>query len=126
MSFLINGLYRSGTTLLQKLLCNHPELSVPYQKTLNSFIEAKKAFYQTIDHPESYYYLGPCFYETRYRTDDLNVYLNKIGFAEKLEQAIHQASYNPNARITGRLMQHQLLVYAGKRNYPSTSSHAHL
>ena len=46
--FFITGMGRSGTTLLEKLLCNHKDLSVLSQPLPLVFIDLKKRFLETL------------------------------------------------------------------------------
>lgn len=40
----VTGMLRSGTTLVQKMLDNHPEISVAYQPAFSRFVECKHRF----------------------------------------------------------------------------------
>ena len=48
-SIFITGLYRSGTTLVDKILQNHPENFIASQPISSLFYEVKKQFLQSIN-----------------------------------------------------------------------------
>ncbi|MBU1226751.1 MAG: sulfotransferase [Actinobacteria bacterium] len=71
---LITGAYRSGTTLLEKLLHNHPDLSVAMQPFPVLFFHAKERFLS--DRGLEYRYaLDHLFLEDRYAPTDLAAFL---------------------------------------------------
>jgi hypothetical protein len=74
-SFFITGCVRSGTTLLEKLLCNHPTLSVLSQPLPMLYIKLKQAFLKT-KNIEEYFALSNYVNETRYSFNDFDTYLN--------------------------------------------------
>ncbi len=76
----ITGMARSGTTLLDKLLCNHSEISVLSQPFPFLFVETKKKFYQSINYNENYFFLNHYFQENKYQIEDLNVFLDNFIF----------------------------------------------
>jgi hypothetical protein len=73
--FFISGYLRSGTTLLEKLLCNHPSLSVLSQPLPELFIDAKKRFLVTKD-IDDYFVLSNYVQEYRYTYSE---FLNYLG-----------------------------------------------
>jgi hypothetical protein len=79
----ITGMLRSGTTLLEKLLCNQPQLSVLSQPFPYLFLETKRQFLRQRGHADERHPLGPLFREERYGPDDFAAYLS----AELLPQA---------------------------------------
>jgi hypothetical protein len=83
----LTGPQRSGTTLLEKLLCNHTQVAILSQPFPYAFLEAKRAFLRSLGH-EDRYPLGPLFAERRYDLDDFEAYLG---------------SYQPEAATLRRL-----------------------
>jgi len=73
----ISSMARSGSTLLDKLLNSHRNLTIHSQPFPYIFIEAKRRFYQIINHPESYYFLNHYFGENHYQIDQLNGFLEQ-------------------------------------------------
>jgi hypothetical protein len=73
----LTGMQRSGTTLLEKLLAGHPQISVLSQPTPFVFLEAKRAFLRTIGAGDDPYPLGHLFGEDRYRPEDLASFLRE-------------------------------------------------
>jgi hypothetical protein len=71
----ITGMSRSGTTLLDKILCNHKDLSVLSQPFPFVYLQAKKDFFKEIRHPEKTYFLNNLFLEDRYNLHELNRFL---------------------------------------------------
>ncbi|HSF42632.1 MAG TPA: sulfotransferase domain-containing protein [Thermoanaerobaculia bacterium] len=67
---------RSGTTLLEKLLASHPEISVLSQPFPLLFVEAKRAFLRDLLGESPAYPLGPLFGEERYTPSDLARFLS--------------------------------------------------
>lgn len=73
----VTGMQRSGTTLLEKLLCRHPEVSVLSQPFPLFFVETKGAFLRELGEPPERYPLGHLFLETRYGTRQLADFLGR-------------------------------------------------
>ncbi|HSF42647.1 MAG TPA: sulfotransferase [Thermoanaerobaculia bacterium] len=71
----VTGMQRSGTTLLEKLLASHPEISVLSQPFPLLFVEAKRAFLRDFLGESPAYPLGPLFGEERYTPSDLARFL---------------------------------------------------
>ncbi len=69
--FLITGMSRSGTTLLEKLLDSHQELKVLSQPLPLFYRYLKQQFFLKIDYPETHYVLNDLFIEERYSIEDL-------------------------------------------------------
>lgn len=90
-SFFITGMLRSGTTLLDKTLCCHPDLSVLSQPFIKLFIEAKKAFYNDICGYSIYHVLHNYFNEESYSVNDLNEFLSSFDISKEL---IHEVVYD--------------------------------
>ena len=73
----VTGMQRSGTTLLEKLLASHPELSVLSQPFPLLYVEAKRAFLREIGEPDSPYPLNHLLLETRYGPEDFAAFLER-------------------------------------------------
>ena len=86
-TLLVTGMQRSGTTLLEKLLASHPEISVLSQPFPLLFVEAKRAFLREFLGESPAYPLGPLFGEERYTPADLVRFLAgwRLGPAEVRE-----------------------------------------
>lgn len=74
-SIFVTGMQRSGTTLLEKLLCNHPRISLLSQPFPLLFVEVMRRFLQLLGEPGARYPLGNLFLETRYGEADLHGFL---------------------------------------------------
>lgn len=94
-SFFVTGCVRSGTTLLEKLLCNHPELSVLSQPFPSLYIKIKKAFLNSIGIDE-YFVLSNYVSENRYSFSDFNTYLNNELFSTSFVQDGINSNYSGN------------------------------
>lgn len=70
-TLLVTGMQRSGTTLLEKLLTCHPQISLLSQPFPFLFLEAKREFFRRRGWEISAYPLGPLFVESRYGEKDL-------------------------------------------------------
>jgi hypothetical protein len=66
---------RSGTTLLEKLLACHPQVTLLSQPFPFLFLEAKTAFFRNRGWERPSYPLGPLFLESRYRQADFDGHL---------------------------------------------------
>ncbi|HEX4966687.1 MAG TPA: sulfotransferase [Thermoanaerobaculia bacterium] len=71
----VTGMQRSGTTLLDKLLANHPQISLLSQPFPLLFVEVKRRFLALLGEAEARYPLGDLFLETRYGAADLHRFL---------------------------------------------------
>lgn len=74
-SLLVTGCYRSGTTLLEKLLHAHPRLCVASQPFPVLYFQVKAAFDDFISHAARYP-LDHRFLEDAYEDDDFHVFLD--------------------------------------------------
>ena len=74
----ISGTSRSGTTLIDRLISSHPELSVLSQPFPYLFLFAKKSFLASLGYENEYNVLSSCFMEKRYNIRDFNNYLNNL------------------------------------------------
>jgi hypothetical protein len=66
---------RSGTTLLEKLLACHPQISLLSQPFPFLFLEAKRELFRRRGDEIPTYPLGPLFLESRYPSEDLAAHL---------------------------------------------------
>lgn len=73
----VTGMVRSGTTLLEKLLCNHPELSVASQPFPYLWIEVKRRFLAELGFEADPLPLSPLFPEPRYTPEDFAEFLRR-------------------------------------------------
>jgi len=91
---LISGMMRSGTTLLEKLLCNHPALSVLAQPFPNLYIKQKKDFLRSLGYNDAMP-LDVLFGENRYTKHDLTSFLTstKISKTSLIETLTQIKSY---------------------------------
>jgi hypothetical protein len=92
-SFFITGCVRSGTTLLEKLLCNHAELSVLSQPLPVLYIKIKQAFLKT-KNIKDYFVLSNYVNETRYSFKEFDSYLNTFEFSSALIEDAIKSSYS--------------------------------
>lgn len=74
--FLITGMSRSGTTLLEKLLASHQELRVLSQPLPLIYRYFKQQFFSEINYPETCYVLNDLFNEERYSSKDFRSFLS--------------------------------------------------
>lgn len=88
--FLITGMARSGTTLLEKILVSHPDIDVLSQPLPLLYRHLKKKFYKIIDHPESYYVLGNLFDERRYSKEDFISFLSNYQLSPEELEKLHR------------------------------------
>jgi hypothetical protein len=80
----VTGMQRSGTTLLDKLLHAHPQVSLLSQPFPLLFVDAKRAFLENLGAVEQYP-LAPLFLESRYRPADFTRFLARFFWnAERL------------------------------------------
>ena len=87
----LSGMGRSGTTLLDKLLCNHPRLSVLSQPFPYLFLHAKRQFLTTLGQVNCPRPLGHYFLEQRYGLDDLATFLDDFELRPRELQALFAA-----------------------------------
>lgn len=76
LDLFVTGMVRSGTTLLEKLLCNHPSLSVLSQPLPYLWVGVKRRFLETLGEKDALP-LGPLFPEARYRPEDFHRFLRE-------------------------------------------------
>lgn len=75
--FLITGMSRSGTTLLEKMLSTHREIHVLSQPMPLLYRYVKEKFYSKIGYPNTYYVLNDLFDESFYRISEFISYLEQ-------------------------------------------------
>ncbi|MEX0723666.1 MAG: sulfotransferase [Gracilimonas sp.] len=85
--FLITGMSRSGTTLLEKLLASHQELRVLSQPLPLLYRYFKQQFFYEINYPETRYVLNDLFNEERYSHKDFRRFLS--GYEISREEIDH-------------------------------------
>lgn len=88
--FLITGMARSGTTLLDRMLNSHPEITAISQPLPKLYRYVKAAFLKEIGYENDYYVLGDLFLENRYSRNELLEFLktyklNKAAIQEVLD-----------------------------------------
>lgn len=104
---LVTGPYRSGTTLLDKLLNSHPHLGVASQVLQVLLFEVKKKFLEERD-IEQRYPIGHLFLEKRYSLDDFSQYLitNYLSSDEVIK--ILEKSRNYSGTLNPEIINHYL------------------
>lgn len=83
-TFFITGMLRSGTTLLDRMLCVHPQLSVLSQPFINLFIETKRIFCNKVNGQSVYHVLHHYFAEDNYSINDLSFFLSSFKIPKTL------------------------------------------
>src|SRR3990172_3039158 len=73
----VTGMQRSGTTLVDKLLTSHSDVSVLSQPFPFLLFEAMRRFLRQLGEEETPLPLGPLFHEERYRPEDLAGFLRQ-------------------------------------------------
>jgi hypothetical protein len=71
----VTGMQRSGTTLLERLLASHPQISLLSQPFPFLFVEAKRELFRRRGWDIPPYPLAPLFLESRYGVEDLAAHL---------------------------------------------------
>ncbi|MBM3618244.1 MAG: sulfotransferase [Alphaproteobacteria bacterium] len=80
--FFITGFLRSGTTLLEKLLHNHPQIAVASQPFPYLFLRTKQDFFHEMQLPVPRYPLGDLFLENRYTRGDFLRFMQSYTLSE--------------------------------------------
>ena len=75
ISFFITGMARSGTTLVDKVLANHTDVSALSQPFPLLFVHLKKRLYEQIQYAGEALFLSDWFGETEYTLDELSDHL---------------------------------------------------
>ncbi|MCO6459731.1 MAG: sulfotransferase [Pirellulaceae bacterium] len=105
----VSGMGRSGTTLLDKLLCNHSQLSVLSQPFPYLFLKAKRDFLKSIGEPDAAQPLSHYFLDNRYQPDDLQRFLESYGLTAEdvrglfAEMADYDGQYHKPPDLAERL-----------------------
>jgi len=76
--FFITGMLRTGTTLLDKLLHNHPEARSLSQPAQPLFLYCKKRFLEQAGLPVNYLILSHYFAEKNYQPETFKAFLNEF------------------------------------------------
>ncbi len=97
----MTGAYRSGTTLLEKLLHNHPDVSVAMQPFPVLFFYAKERFLESKG-LSFRYALDHLFLEDRYQPEDLADFLATLELTSEdidglFERLANYGGYTPGA-----------------------------
>ncbi len=82
MNLLITGCYRTGTTLIEKLLHSHPELCVASQPFPVLYFYTKTLFYKKLS-LNRLYPLGSLFLENSYKLEDFYEFLDNYTISKK-------------------------------------------
>jgi hypothetical protein len=87
----VTGMQRSGTTLLDRLLGNHPDASLLSQPFPLLFVEVKRAFLRRLGRTDLRYPLGHLFREAGYRPEDFARHLAELRLEHShLEQIFNE------------------------------------
>jgi len=73
----VTGMGRSGTSLLEKLLTNHPDIDLLAQPFPLVFVEAKRQFLAAMG-DDRYYVLNQDFFERPYSQEQFDTHLQKL------------------------------------------------
>lgn len=73
----ITGMQRSGTTLVEKLLSSHPEISILSQPFPFLYLDVMRAFFHRRGLSSPAYPLGTLFGQSDYRPEDLAAFLSE-------------------------------------------------
>ena len=84
----ITGTYRSGSTLVQRILDNHESIDLYYQPLTQVFVILKHFFLQK-KQIKSDLPLSHLFMESRYDTQDFNYYLNNLNLSNEQIIILH-------------------------------------
>ncbi|MDA3799806.1 MAG: sulfotransferase [Kiritimatiellae bacterium] len=88
--FFITGAYRSGTTLLDKLLCSHPSLQVASQPFPLLFVAIKETFCQSIGYQGEQFPLSNYFREKEYCPEDVTKFLDKFKISKEFLEVVYK------------------------------------
>lgn len=107
--FHATGMGRSGTTLLDKLLSNHPQCSALSQPFPPFFVEAKRQFLSTIGRNDGPYPLSHYFPNRYYGIEDVTRFLPHCRFtAAAVCALVKQVQHFPNQSQLTRDQEHRL------------------
>ena len=90
-NILLNGCFRSGTTLLDKLLHAHPQIIMASQPFPNLYFYMKEAFMKKRQLPFRYP-LDHMFKQNRYSPDDFSSFLSTYEINDEDIDAIFERS----------------------------------
>lgn len=96
----VTGMQRCGTTLLEKLLASHPQLSVLSQPSPLLFIEAKRSFLKRIDRSKDYFPLGDLFLEVGYSESDFTGFLSEYSFDNQTLKSLFETMSSYSGQYT--------------------------
>lgn len=96
-SLFVAGAHRSGSSLLEKLLCNHPRLSVLSQPSPQLFVDVKRAFLGALGVADDELPLGNLFRESRYEPAALVHFLQTY----RMDGAALRATFERGAGYSG-------------------------
>lgn len=98
-SLFISGMARSGTTLLDKLLSNHPEMDVLSQPFPLLFVDIKKKFLKSIG-IEKYYVLNDEIDQKEYSAESFKNFLDFINYSNTDVESIFELMEGYNGQYT--------------------------
>ena len=81
-NILVTGCYRSGTTLIEKLIGSHPEICIASQPFPILYFYLKELFYKHLG-LDRLYPLGPIFLENAYSSSDFYDFLDQYKLSDK-------------------------------------------
>ncbi len=97
----ITGIARSGTTLTEKILHNHPLVGVGSQPFPTFFFNAKSKFYAQ-KHLRRRYPLGHMFLEHKYILEELNTFLESCVLnGQEIDRIFHELSRYSGQKMPG-------------------------
>ncbi len=99
-TILVTGMQRSGTTLLDKILGNHPRISLLSQPFPLLFVEVKRRFLRLLGERDARYPLGNLFLESRYGEEDLCRFLDGLALAAPDVRAVLAESASFSGQYT--------------------------
>lgn len=101
---LVTGFIRSGTTLLEKRLHSHSQISIASQPLPLLYIQIKKAFLREIRALEDPYPLGNLFRETRYNRRQFTQFLNQLTLSKNDIETAFEKMKNYSGQRTPELL----------------------
>ena len=110
---LVTGCYRSGTTLLEKLLHAHPQTCIGAQAFPPLFHHSMDLLHQSLGITRRYP-LGSLFGETAYGLDEIESFLNSLSLSESdLDRIFEALDVGGDSFDSGRLAPHRSEIRAG-------------
>ncbi len=98
-SFFLTGMGRSGTTLVEKLLCNHHELSMLSQPFPFLFVELKKIFLKKRG-INKHYVLNETLNDNNYEMEEFNNFLESFQITKKKINTLFKLMKNYSGQLT--------------------------